>query len=405
MMHKLRAFLTVLGIIFGIASVISMVAVSEGAKQEVIKQIEQLGVNNIFIRSKKPAVEVKQDSTSFIAKYGLRNEDVKHFSELFGSRLQTIALRNVKYPVHTLGNRVKVEAYAVNPPYFKLTNLELEGGRFFTDEDDNELSGYCVIGYDVAKKVFPVRDPLKCFVKIQDHAFKVIGVLKNKESMKTSTIQTFDVNETVFIPYKSWYNRMTPLTAFHDKGAGTYEYVEITELILSFDSSINILDVKDVISNYLEKSFPNKDYDMTIPYELLQQKKQAQKIFALVMISIASLALIVGGIGIMNIMLASVLERIKEIGTRRALGATKRLIRMQFLSESVCLSMIGGIIGIGIGVGLSFIISTIVQWQVIFTPLPIFAAFFISVIVGIVFGTYPAIKASNLDPIEALRSE
>jgi putative ABC transport system permease protein len=295
--------------------------------------------------------------------------------------------------------------FGTTPEYFNIGNLRLKKGRFISDLDMKYANSICVLGADAKKELFGYKNPLGKKIKIGDKYFQVVGVLCGRKIAKIGAIQVRNINNDIYIPYSVFANKFGKTTFVFEAGRLEMIEVEVDELIINIKDPGAVLDTAGVIKSYLKKSHPKGDYEMVVPLELLKQHEKTQRIFNIVMISIALISLIVGGIGIMNIMLANVAERTKEIGTRRALGARRTDILKQFLIEAVVLSLVGGCIGIVTGIVGAYAIANLAGWKMLITYYVVIAAFVISSLTGIIFGTYPAYKAARLNPIEALRME
>ena len=408
LLHKVRSMLTSLGIIFGVGSVIAMLAISEGAKKEALAQIAAMGIDKIIIFTQKPSVVGKQETDqSSLMIFGLTDEDKKHIGR-FDNIEDIIPMRHARQVIMRGMNRLDLKMVSTTPDFFEETKCQLLEGRWFNHIDMKNKSPICVVGRNVKRKLFRLGKGSLIGEKIpvNDVLFEIVGIIENNLGTQFPGLNS--PNDMILIPQTTsdavfTYNGI-------DRTAGGL-YGDIYHL----EYDIFLAKVKDIkhinhtakrISSYLEKSHKeSKDWGIRVPLELLEQKEKTQNIFTIVMGSIAGISLIVGGIGIMNIMLANVYERRKEIGTRRALGAKKNDILLQFLIETIFLTTQGGFIGIILGIALSKIVTYYANWPVIFSPWSIILSIFISGTVGIIFGTYPAWKAAQQNPIDVLRSE
>ncbi len=406
-LHKLRSMLTILGIIFGVAAVISMLSIGEGARHEALQQIKLLGVQNITIRSiRPPEAEKKTEATEGSIAYGLTMQDPEHIKSVCSAVEAIVPVKQVRKDAWFGDRKTEARIVGTTPEYKDIINFHPGRGRFITPLDNREAKTVCVIGTDIKRRLFAYRSPLQEQIKIGNLWFDVVGVMEDKSiSGKASSIKIHDLNKDIYIPFNTADLRFGDFYITRSAGEAEYAMVDIDELIVKIKDEKYMGETAIVINRVLEKRHKNKDYEIIIPQELIRQRQKTSRIFNIVMVSIASISLLVGGIGIMNIMLASITERTSEIGVRRAMGAKKRDIIRQFLIETVVLSLTGGIIGMILGVGGAKIVTYFAQWKTIVTLYSLVIAFGISVIVGIIFGMYPANKAANMNPIDALRYE
>ncbi|NLV43722.1 MAG: FtsX-like permease family protein [Candidatus Hydrogenedentes bacterium] len=416
-LHRMRSFLTMLGIVFGVCSVVAMLAVGEGAGFEAQEQIRRLGSQNIILRSIKPT-DTERISTeqSRISEYGLRYDDVKRIQDTIPSVKVLAPGRIIRNHVWNATRRVDAEIIGVVPWYPEVRKLRVTEGRFFTPVEYEGYVNLCVIGMTVADHLFPFSSPLGRNVRIGTDYYKVVGVVEPEassggtngssgEGQAAGNSMANDYAPRVYIPLTAARNRFGETLIRQRQGSFEAERVELHEAIVQVDRLEDVEETALVIDSILSSQRRSKDYEMVVPLELLRQAERTKQIFNTVLGAIAAISLLVGGIGIMNIMLASVTERTREIGIRRALGAKKRDIIVQFLIETVILSGTGGLIGVIIGVVIPIAISHFAEMKTIVTPWAPMLAFSISGFVGIVFGIYPALRAANMDPVEALRHE
>ncbi|MBO4631376.1 MAG: ABC transporter permease [Lentisphaeria bacterium] len=406
MLHKIRSVLTSLGIIFGVGSVIAMLSISEGAKREALAQIESMGVDKILIATRKPPSAGKDESESSnnsnLETYGLTEVDRKHLLHM--DNVKSISTsRNARLTILRGTIRLDVALFGVTLDFLEESRSRIVQGRWLSQLDRDR--NVCVIGMDARRALFSIteRDIIGKVIGIGDNAFVIVGVLENQKG--TSIEGMGSPNSGIFIS-KPASDAIFGKTAVQRVGRRTMlEVVEYDTFI------VKVIDVSYIdytakrISAYLNKKHNVKDWEMTVPLDILKQREQTQNIFTIVMSSIAGISLLVGGIGIMNIMLANVYERRKEIGTRRALGAQKGDIIRQFLFETIFLTSIGGSIGVGIGLLIAKIVTEYANWPVAFSIWFILLALMISAVIGIIFGTYPAWKAAQQNPIDVLRAE
>jgi len=425
-LHKLRSFLSVLGIIIGTCSVISLMSFGKGSMQDALDDIKRQGATNIIVRSVKPPDESSTASRGFVTTYGLTQDDLNQFSTFGDAVGRVVSMRVFPTEVRYLERLINARVIATVPDYQIVNKLEMSRGRFLIDSDDSELDNYCVLGSEAADRLFPYEDPIGRSVGMRGHFFRVVGVVR--ERMPTGgtggSQAAEDYNRDVYIPIRTSRRRFGDIISVRTSGARMNEKVDISQVTLTVNAEVDSPDgrekvqaIGNEIKRMLEKRHPKKDWAVTVPLDKLEEAERAQSRFTMLMAMIASISLFVGGIGIMNIMLATVTERTREIGIRRALGAKRKDIIMQFLVEAVVQTTIGGLCGAIIGIVSVFAIPVI--WDLILswgwfagTRLPaklhvmsIFISVGVSILVGMGFGLYPAWRAAKLDPIEALRHE
>jgi putative ABC transport system permease protein len=428
--NKLRSLLTALGIIFGVAAVIAMLAIGNGAQQEILEQIKLVGVNNIVIT---PVVEQKEEKLgeeqgksekkqfspglSLSDAYSIQSM-IPHVARISPEiMLETSIIKN--------GVRRSAKLVGVEPTYFQLSNFELYDGKMFNERQMALGEQVCIIGKGVQTRFFSKENALGKMIKCGPHWLKIIGVLEERvvASQSMAKLGIRDYNMDVYAPLQTvlirYSNRSVVTQAMINKaaqeqqnGEGNPEnakpknYHQLDRLVVQMGETEYLNPTSDVIARMLQRRhYGMVDYEISIPELLLKQQQRTKDIFNIVLGSIAGISLLVGGIGIMNIMLASVLERIKEIGLRMSIGAKKKDIISQFLIESTLISLSGGIIGIILGVVLAILIARVADIPTIISPFSIIISFGVSSFVGIVFGIAPARKAANQDPITSLRYE
>jgi len=396
--HKMRAFLTMLGMIFGVGAVIAMLSIGAGAEQESLRIIENFGIRNIIIQAKefKPE-ELRQIRVESL---GVSQRDVEALDEALDPKPVISAKRIVKtYQVVSEKGRADSRVLGVSSTYPAIQNLKLLQGSFFMPFDEEFNNQVCVLGMTAKQKLFGFGSVIGDRVKINDQWLTVIGVLSdaNVGKQEFEGVKVQNPNNDIYIPIT------TSIKKFEFE---ELEENELDEIIVQINPDADLREQSATIDNLMSTMHRYvDDYSLVVPEKLLEQNQRTQGIFNIVMGAIASISLLVGGIGIMNIMLASVLERTSEIGLRRAMGARKRDIRMQFIAEAVGLSLSGGLIGIALGYAISQLVATYSGWSTIITPESITLSFGVSSVIGLIFGIYPAVQASNLDPIECLRYE
>ncbi len=398
--QKTRTLLTALGIVFGVGSVIGMLAIGAGAREESLRFIEQLGVRNVLIDS-RPTMSTEELQQRRKSSLGLNDRDVRILKANIEA-LDAVSPRKTLHPSTVLPKPAGAlpELYGVAPSYHLIHSLKLAEGAFF-DEGDNAASApVCVLGETAKVGIFGYGPAVGKFVKINDNWLEVAGVLREQIVSGSQNLGASmqDLNNIVFVPLNTFQYR------FWDRSYSLRDDLDGVELRLRAEAdSIETAKIVTAVLNSTHHGV--QDFSVTIPAALLAQQKHAQTIFTYVMVAIAAISLLVGGIGIMNIVLATVMERTKEIGIRRGVGAKRRDIVRQFLTESVLISVSGGALGIGFGYFLAWLIARTAGWNTIVTTGSVVIAFGVSVAVGVIFGIYPAVKASNINPIEALRYE
>jgi len=398
--HKLRTMLTMLGIIFGVAAVIAMLSIGEGAKQESLDQIRQMGINNIIVQhwdkddDEGEGASIDQNRSS-----GLSWDDAASIEKICPIADYVTPQRELKIKAQTQGNTFRTIAVGTTPDYLTILDAKMGSGVFFSNQDLRDSKRVCVLGADAKRALFFFDDPLGGRVKIRNQWFTVIGVLADKGAAGGKiggVLEVRNTDEDIYIPLTTLLNR------FHWEPGEA----ELTQITVNIPDSAQLQEAAAIVRTILNRRHRGvEDFKIAIPEELLRQSQKTQQIFNIVMGCIAGISLLVGGIGIMNIMLASVLERTREIGIRRALGARRNDILSQFLVESLLVSLIGGLIGVMLGCAIPEIITLYAGWRTIVQPWTIALALGVSGTIGIGFGIYPARQAALLNPIDALRYE
>jgi len=399
-LHKLRSLLTMLGMIFGVAAVVAMLSIGAGAQQQVMAFIEQLGVRNVIVEAREtidPQAFQKVRQTS----PGLTFQDFRVIrATLEGVSAGTPRKRFVPSKMLPKPQRDMPTVYGVTPAYIAIGNLRVAAGRFFDEAEDERATPVAVLGEAAKAALFGPEEAVGRYVKVNEQWLRVIGVAGPQLSIRSESLglSEQDRNNLIYVPLRTAILRLEDnYSRFRDEIDGIY---------LQLEPGVDSVTSAEVIRGVLNASHRNTpDFTVIVPAELLAEQRRTQRIFEIVMVALASISLLVGGIGIMNIMLASILERTREIGVRRALGAKRRDIVRQFLIETILISFVGGTIGVAVGVAISRLIGIFAGWSTIVTAGSILLAFLVSVSVGLVFGLYPARRASRLDPIEALRYE
>jgi putative ABC transport system permease protein len=405
LVHKLRSALTTLGVLFGVSSVIAMLAIGEGASEEAQEQIRLLGSQNVILRSIKPQEE-NSNTDSRVLSYGLTKEDYERIISTFPGVEGAVPMRELPDEVRRGSVVVSPRVISTTPNYLEVTGRELSQGRFLTEVDEQTVANVCVLGYELARELFPLSDPMNERVRIGPDYFRVIGTLLPRVRLSDDAAQAGTaVTSEIFIPRATgerWWGEMLV-----KRRAGSFDMQEIDyhEIIVDVGDQENVLFVANACREMLSRNHKQRDYEIVVPLELMLRREETKRIFNIVLGSIAGISLLVGGIGIMNVMLATVTERTREIGIRRALGAKRRHIVTQFLVETVVLSVGGGLLGIILGLIIPTGIEYFADMRTIVTPQAPILAFVISAGIGVIFGIYPAWRAANMDPVEALRHE
>jgi len=396
--HKLRSFLTMLGMIFGVGAVIAMLSIGAGAERESLRIIDTMGLRNIIVRDR----EFKDEDVKKIREnsLGLSLRDVQAILSVTPDIEATSARKRVKtFQIFSFqGKSDDSNVIGVTPSYFRLARYDLAEGSFLAEPDEENYEQYCVIGSRVKQKLFGTLSPIGQPIKIDTMWFTVIGVLADRNLTKDEFegVKIQDFSNDIYIPLAAALKKFE-LKRFES---------ELDEIVLSLKNTEALKASAVLINQVLANTHGQaEDFSIIVPRELLEQNQQTQRIFNIVMSCIAGISLLVGGIGIMNIMLANILERTREIGVRRAVGARQRDILMQFLVEALTISFLGGLVGILFGFGVSRVVALYAEWSTVVTGTSIAMSFGVSAAVGLIFGIYPAARASRLDPVEALRYE
>ena len=430
--NKIRTFLTALGIIFGVAAVITMLAIGSGAEKEILSQLELVGVNNIVIT---PIIDDKEDSDT-------EEDDGANESKRFSKGLDLLDVESIRKNIPTVskispeiiletyvtskGLQSSVKLIGVRPDFFYTSNINIESGKNFSNIQLKNAFPVCIIGKKIEKKLFTGESAIGKKIKVKDVWLQVIGVIEEKLISESAqeNLGIRDLNLDVYIPIKTFLVRFKDRKIISDKpidfeSGGVFimgnnngpkkriprgNYHQIDKLTVQVSSSEKLNSTANLLSRMLKRRHNDVlDFEISIPIQLLKQQQKTKQIFNIVLSIIAGISLLIGGIGIMNIMLASVLERTKEIGIIRAIGATQQDVVLQFLSESVLISIGGGIIGIFLGIISSYIIEIATGIETILSISSITLSFFVATAIGLIFGIAPAKSAANKRPIEAIR--
>ena len=424
-LHPLRSLLTVLGIFIGVSSVIWLLAIGEGISIKAQEQIEGLGADNIIVTSKEPPSETTAGSRGPVP-YGITRDDYALMIETIPTVERALPIREIRRQFRFKDRLVDGRLVGCTPEYAEVTKLEVDRGHFITDPELKHAENVCALAAEVAERLFPYEDPLGRTIHVEDDYYVVVGVMQSRAPTAAigGSFAAQDFSNDVYIPISTLWGRIGDQISTRRAGSFEGEIVELSQVTLRVDDIQNVLVTADLVKQTMQLGHSGDDFGLTVPLELLEQARTTRLMFIVFMGLIAAISLVVGGIGIMNIMLATVTERTREIGIRRAIGAKRADITRQFLAETVCLSVAGGMTGIlgGFTCGpvteafrrslefmfpaamdnlpeaISSVEPVIVGWSI---PL----AFGISVAVGLAFGLYPARRAARMDPIEALRHE
>jgi len=404
MLHKLRSFLTVLGVVFGVGSVIAMLSVGEGASREALEQIRKLGSNNIIISAVKPTEdEMASARTSFMSVYGLKYEDEGRIRETIPHVARTVPVKLVRKNSFVGERQIELRVVGTVPAWFDLVGRRVLAGRVMVQRDIDAFASVCVLTEHGARKLLATEATIGKNIRCGLDYFEVVGIVKSETA--GGGIQTPDLEIDAYVPLNVARARFGDTVVKSSAGTRERELVELHQVLVEVDDIANVEPVAAALDAMLKRFHKKVDYRINVPLALLRQAEATKRTFNIVLGSIAGISLLVGGIGIMNIMLASVTERTREIGVRRAIGARRSQIIGQFLIETVVLSTVGGLIGIAIGVLTPQVITFFAGMPTVVTLWSLVLSLGISMSIGIIFGLYPAIRAANLDPIEALRHE
>jgi putative ABC transport system permease protein len=400
LVHRLRSLLTMLGMIFGVAAVVSMLSIGAGARQKVMALIEQMGVRNLIVEAKETTEWQAHQKMRKISP-GLTFQDYRVIRDDVNDIVASTPRKRMT-PTKTIPKAQEDTpvVYGVDPTYVDIAGLHVLEGKFFDQNDERRGAPVCVLGAAAKSSLFGASDPIDQYVKVNEQWFRVIGVASPQLSSQTEVagVPPQDLNNIIYVPLNAAIFRL------EDSYSDVRD--EIDGIYLHLREDADMPAIAQVVRAVLDSSHHAAgDFSVIVPAQLLAEQQRTERLFNVVMVAIASISLLVGGIGIMNIMLASILERTREIGVRRAVGARRADIVRQFVVEATMISFVGGSLGIVFGFAMSRLIAWLAGWSTIVTASSILLAFVVSITVGLVFGIYPAAKAARLDPVEAIRYE
>ncbi len=416
--HKMRSMLTMLGVIFGVAAVIAMVSIGEGAKQEALDQIKQMGIDVIHVRRASITGELA-DKAEDRSPFGLKYSDAEGIRNVCTYAKRVVPTREVFADVKVGERPVSVKIVGTTPEYAVVSRSKVQSGRFLRETDLQGHLPVCVLGAAAKRELFGFDNPIGKIVKANRRLFRVVGMMEPKEVGSAKAFSAMrDLNSDIYIPinvsitdFKIASQQSIPadvqkLQRIAQKlmSKQSLHNASLSEVIVQVENDVATGPTASIIRSVLHRGHRGiRDYEIIIPAELLKQSQQTQRIFNIVMAAIASISLLVGGIGIMNIMLATVTQRTREIGVRRCIGATRWDIVRQFMLEALVITCVGGLIGVVMGIGGARAISNYAHWRTVVSMQAVIVSFGVSGLVGVVFGMYPAVRAAMVDPIEALR--
>ena len=405
LLHKLRSLLTMLGLVFGVGSVIAMLAIGEGASEEAIAQIRRLGSRNILLRAAKPSADQNASTgRAWLSIYGLLYEDAARIAETIPGVVRAVPVKQLEQTGRLRGRALEMRIVGTTADWFDLVRRPLVAGRTLRPSDVDGRAHVAVLTEWGARRLLATDHAVGETLSLGGNAYEVVGVVRSEEG-DGQGMQAPDARTDAYIPLTTARERHGDVFAKRTQGANIRELVELHQILVETEDESIVERTARAIERSLETFHRKKDYEVSVPLALLRQAQATRRTFSIVLGAIAGISLLVGGIGIMNIMLATVTERTREIGIRRAIGARRSQIVAQFLVEALVLSSVGGAIGIGLGLLIPRLVTLLAGMPTIVTAWSLLLAFGISVGVGVVFGLYPAVRASRLDPIVALRHE
>jgi putative ABC transport system permease protein len=403
--YPLRTFLTTLGVVFGVASVILMRAVGAGAESELLREMGKLGIDNIIVNSVKPPEKKKEGEQSWIQKYGLRFKDVEHIKNTVPGLKRVLPVHSKQDRVWSGSRKVEATIYGVQPDHMPLLGLDVVRGRPLSGVDDERLARVCIVRPALLRDLADFEDPLGAKIEVGNELFTVVGVLEDRKvpGYASKALALDQKRHEVYVPFGTLVKREGTATLKIRTGSFEGLDVQVSQLIVSVKEIDDVVATGRLIGAALAKAHEETDYEIVVPVEYLRQRKKTQDVFNYTFLAIAAISLLVGGIGIANIMLATVTERTREIGVRRALGARRADIVLQFLAETTLIATIGGFAGVGFAFAFDALLRWGTGWTTIIAPSSVALGLGVSMATGILSGIFPARRAAWLDPITALR--
>jgi len=407
--YKLRTGLTMLGVLIGVIAVIVMMAIAAGAEQALLDDIGRLGIENIIINSVRPPEKKEDTQTNAwqFNRYGLTFKDEKQIRNTIPGLKKVLPVHKRRESVWWGSKKVEATVYAVHSRHMHLFNLEVLRGRNLTDFDGAAIKRVCVIRAGLLPELGVFRDPLGMQLQVGDRYYEVVGVLRDQAFLGYAR-KALDIDAKtteIYVPYDTMFRRLGTRTVVRRQGSREMTDVQLSQVVVSVNSVEDVLPTAQMLQRVLELNHEDRDFEMVVPLEVLEQRRRTQRVFHYFLVAIALISLLVGAIGIANIMLATVTERTREIGVRRALGAKRRDIMAQFLTETTVISTLGGLLGVALSFPAVRGVTALFGWDAIVTLSSILLAVGISVAVGVLSGIFPARRAALLDPIAALRHE
>ncbi len=403
--HKVRSGLTAMGILFGVWSVIAMLAINEGASYESQQSLRQMGSDNLLIDSVKPSADESGAAQARgVLNYGITWSDQRTLIDNLPGVVRWTAAHRTQKSAQNGTKLIPCQVIGASPNYLDLGRLALVAGRFVSEADQTLCRNTAILTVSLARRLFGPDDPLDKVIRLGGESFRVVGLVDQPSRTMAAVPSELAMN-LIFIPSATDKNRFGEFTVINTGSSRSRERVEVSQLIVQLADEKTVLNAAKVVRSLLSRSHDKRDYDITVPLELIEQRAKQRRLWNIMFFTVASISLLVGGIGIMNIMLASVTERTREIGIRRALGAKRRDIIVQFLVEAVTLTTVGGLTGIALGFAVPPVVQTLLKIPALLPAATMIIPFLMAVIVGLISGLYPAMRAAQLDPIEALRHE
>jgi putative ABC transport system permease protein len=404
--NALRSALTALGIVCGVAAVVVMLAIGEAARYKALKDLQDLGADTIVLKSQKPTEESSDKSARDLTAYGLTYADLDRLRSTIPTVKSATPMREFRKTVWRDGKKLDSRIVTVTPEFIPQNNIRLLRGRGIEPRDQETFANVAVISAEVAEQLFPAQDPINKTITVEGfltgYTMTVVGVTESK-TLAAGGESGGEFTKVVFLPFETDRVRVGKDLITIKEGSESVEKIEVSQITLTVTDTGEVSRTAAAVKSVIDQFHPGKDVAVVVPLDLIRKTEETQRSYTFILAAIAGVSLVVGGIGIMNIMLASVTERTREIGIRRALGAKRRDIALQFLVETVVLSCGGGLLGLVLGVGTAFAIKWLLKTETQVSVVSMVVAFVVSVLVGLVSGLYPARRAARLDPIEALR--